>query len=102
MVHSFVGKRNALPKGSLDGAVSCHYCTLPLLCARASDAVVTSLEQIAAPNKIQKVLKQYAPFKRLIYHNRGDLVRALLDQDNLPSKESAIRNKIKSAGYWMR
>ena len=49
-----------------------------------------------------KVLKQYEPFKRFIYHNRGTRVRALFDQDNLPRKERAIRNKIKSAGYWMR
>ncbi|MDG1424254.1 MAG: hypothetical protein P8P89_02185, partial [Paracoccaceae bacterium] len=64
--------------------------------------VVTTLEQVAAPNKIKKVLKQYEPFKRLIYHGRGHRVRALFDQDNLPRKERAIRNKIKSAGYWMR
>ncbi|XXK33674.1 hypothetical protein ACMAY8_13465 [Rhodobacteraceae bacterium nBUS_22] len=102
VLHSFKGKRDALPKDSLDGATSCHYRTLPLLCARESDAVVTTLEQVAAPNKIKKVFKQYEPFKRLIYHGRGHRVRALFDQDNLPRKERAIRNKIKSAGYWMR
>ena len=102
VLHSFKGKRDALPKDCLDGATSCHYRTLPLLYARESDAVVTTLEQVAAPNKIKKVLKQYEPFKRLIYHGRGHRVRALFDQDNLPRKERAIRNKIKSAGYWMR
>ena len=102
VLHSFKGKRDALPKDSLDGATSCHYRTLPLLYARESDAVVTTLEQVAAPNKTKKVLKQYEPFKRLIYHGRGHRVRALFDQDNLPRKERAIRNKIKSAGYWMR
>jgi len=102
VLHSFKGKRDELPKDSLDGATSCHYRTLPLLYARESDAVVTTLEQVAAPNKIKKVLKQYEPFKRLIYHGRGHRVRALFDQDNLPRKERAIRNKIKSAGYWMR
>lgn len=102
VVHSFGGKRNALPAGSLDGATSCHYRTLPLLYARESDAVVTALEQVAAPDKIKNVLKQYEPFWQFIYHNKGSRVRALFDQDNLPRKERAIRNKIKSAGYWMR
>ena len=102
MVHSFGGKRNALPAGGLDGATSCHYRILPLLYARESDALVTALEQVAAPDKIKNVLKQYEPFWQFIYHNKGSRVRALFDQDDLPREERAISNKIKSAGYWMR
>ena len=102
VVHSFGGQRNALPAEYLDGATSCHYRALPLLYARESDSVISTLEEVAARNRIKKVLKQYEPFKRFIYHNRGTRVRALFDQDNLPRKERAIRNKIKSAGYWMR
>ena len=102
VVHSFGGMRDALPVGSLDGETSCHYRTLPLLYAREPDAVVQALERVTGPNKIKKVLKQYEPFKRLIYQKRGEKIRALFDQNNLPRKERAIRNKIKSAGYWMR
>ena len=102
VVHSFGGMRDALPFGSLDGETSCHYRTLPLLYAREPDAVVQALERVTGPNKIKKVLKQYEPFKRLIYQKRGEKIRALFDQNNLPRKERAIRNKIKSAGYWMR
>jgi len=29
-------------------------------------------------------------------------VRDLFDQENLPRRERAIRNRIKSAGLWMR
>ena len=29
-------------------------------------------------------------------------VRAMFDRENLPRREAAIRNRIKSAGFWMR
>ncbi|EDZ42336.1 conserved hypothetical protein [Rhodobacteraceae bacterium HTCC2083] len=38
----------------------------------------------------------------MIYQGRGRKVRDLFDQDNLPRKEQAIRNRIKKAGFWMR
>jgi hypothetical protein len=75
---------------------------LPLMYARESDKVIEVLEEVSAPNKIKKVLKEYDPFKRMIYQGRGQKVRALFDQNNLPRKEQAIRNKIKSEGFWMR
>jgi hypothetical protein len=28
--------------------------------------------------------------------------RALFDRENLPRKEQALRNQLKSNGYWMR
>ncbi|MGB0913448.1 MAG: hypothetical protein ACPGSW_07660, partial [Phaeobacter italicus] len=65
-------------------------------------AVVAALEEVTTPNKIKKVLKQYEPMKRMIYQGRGAKVRALFDRDNLPRREQALRNKIKSAGFWMR
>ena len=102
VIHSFGGGRDALPEGYLDGAVSCHYRLLPLLYARESDRVVDVLEEVAAPNKIKKVLKQYDPIKRMIYQGRGHKVRDLFDRDNLPRKEQAIRNTIKRNGFWMR
>ncbi|WP_417699841.1 hypothetical protein [Pseudophaeobacter sp.] len=102
VIHSFGGGRDTLPVGYLDGDTSCHYRLFPLLYARESDAVIALLEEIAAPNWLKKVLKTYEPIKRLVYQNRGARVRALFDQDNLPRREQAIRNKIKSAGHWLR
>ncbi len=102
VIHSFGGGRDSLPGGFLDGSVSCHYRLIPLLYAREADRVVEVLEAVAAPNRIKKVLKQYDPFKRMIYQGRGQKARALFDQDNLPRKEQAIRNGLKRNGYWLR
>jgi len=60
------------------------------------------MEQVAAPNKIKKLLKLYEPYKRMVYQGRGQKVRAMFDRNNLPRKEQQIRNKIKSAGFWVR
>ncbi|VAV92100.1 FIG01142639: hypothetical protein, partial [hydrothermal vent metagenome] len=102
VIHSFGGGPDALPQGLLDGEITCHYRLLPLLYARESDHVVEVLEEVTAPNWIKKVVKQYDPMKRMIYQGRGQKVRALFDQNNLPRKEQAIRNKIKRNGFWMR
>ncbi len=102
VVHSFGGGRQTIPSGLLDGKVSCHYRTFPLLYARETDAVLQVLEDISAPNKIKKVLKQYDPIKRMVYQNRGTKVRTLFDRDDLPRREQVIRNRIKKAGFWMR
>ena len=59
-------------------------------------------EDLAAPNKVKKVLKEYEPFKRLTYQKRGHKVRALFDQNALPKTEKAIRNRIKRNRLWMR
>lgn len=102
VIHSFGGGLKALPEGHLDGDVSCHYRMLPLLYARESDAVVQTLEDISAPNKIKKVLKGSNVIKRMVYQGRGQKVRALFDREHLPRKEQAIRNRIKKEGFWMR
>ncbi len=102
VIHSFGGGRPGPELAGLDGAVSCHWRMMPLCYARESDRVIEVLEDIAAPNKLKKVLKQYDPFKRMIYQGRGQKVRDLFDQDNLPRKERQIRNRIKSEGFWMR
>lgn len=102
VIHSFGGGRDTLPEGMLDGTHSCHYRVLPLLYARESDAVVKTLEDAVAPNKIKKRLKEYEPALRMIYQGRGQKVRDLFDRDDLPRKEQAIRNKIKREGFWMR
>jgi hypothetical protein len=102
VIHGLGGGRDTLPPGLLDGSVTCHYRTLPLLFAREDDAVVALLEEIAAPNRLKKILKQYEPIKRMIYQDRGQKVRALFDRTDLPRKEQAIRNRIKREGLWMR
>lgn len=102
VIHSFGGGRDALPAGWLDGQTTCHYRLFPLLYAREDDRVVKVLEEVAAPNKIKKVLKQYEPMKRMIYQGRGAKVRALFDGQPLPRKEQALRNRLKREGFWMR
>ncbi|PWE28884.1 hypothetical protein DDZ14_18225 [Maritimibacter sp. 55A14] len=102
VIHRLGGGRDTIPRGLLDGAVSCHWRVLPLLYARESDRVVEVLERVAAPNRVKKVLKEHEAFKRMIYQRRGHKVRALFDRDNLPRREQAIRNRIKKENFWMR
>ncbi|MAU51513.1 MAG: hypothetical protein CMN17_03875 [Roseovarius sp.] len=102
VIHGLGGGRDTLPEGLLDGAITCHYRTLPLLYARESDRVVEVLEEVTAPHRIKKVLKEYEPIKRMIYQGRGQKVRALFDRETLPVREQAIRNTIKRNGFWMR
>lgn len=102
VIHALGGGRDTLPPGRIDGAVSCHYRFFPLLYARESDRVVEVLEEVAAPNRLKKVLKAHEPIKRMVYQGRGAKVRALFDRDHLPRREQAIRNRIKSSGFWMR
>lgn len=102
VVHSFGGGRQTLPNGLLDGSVSCHYRLFPLLYAREADAVIALLEEIVAPNRIKKVVKQYEPIQRMVLQGRGQKVRALFDRSDLPRREQMIRNRIKREGLWMR
>lgn len=101
-VHALGGGRDALPQGYLDDCISCHYRLLPLLYAREADHVIETLETVAAPHKIKKVLKLSEPIKRMVYQQRGAKVRALFAGAPLPKREQVLRNRIKSAGFWMR
>jgi hypothetical protein len=102
VIHSFGGGRPGPELDGLDGGITCHWRLLPLLYARESDHVIDTLHTITAPNRIKKLLKQYEPFKRMIYQGRGMKVRDLFDRDALPPTEKKIRNIIKSNGFWMR
>lgn len=102
VIHALGGGRNTLAPGYLDGAISCHYRVLPLLYAREPDFVVEHLERIAAPNRLKKLLKRHEAMKRVIYQGRGAKARALFDQNNLPKREQAIRNRLKSEALWLR
>ena len=102
VIHSFGGGRPGPEMAGLDGAVSCHYRALPLLYARESDRIVAVLEEVTAPNRIKKVLREHEPVRKLIYQGKGRDVRALFDRADLPRREQAIRNRIKAAGLWLR
>ncbi|GAA3854216.1 hypothetical protein [Celeribacter arenosi] len=102
VIHALGGERRTLPENTLDGAISCHYRTFPLLFARESDHVVSVLRDVAAPNWIKKVLKNYDPIKRLVYQSKGNRIRDMFDRNALPRREQMIRNRIKKAGLWMR
>lgn len=102
VIHALGGGRDSAVHAYLDGPVSCHYRLLPLLYARESEDVIATLEDVTRPNKIKKVLKGHDPIKRMIFQKRGEKVRALFDQNDMPRREQAIRNRIKSNGFWMR
>jgi hypothetical protein len=102
VIHSFGGGRPAPALDGLDGDVTCHCRLLPLFYARESDHAVKVMEDVATPNKIKKWLKQYDAFKRMIYQGRGQKVRAMFARSDLPPREKQIRNRIKSAGFWVR
>lgn len=102
VIHSFGGGRPGPALDGLDGDVTCHWRVLPLLFARESDRVVEALRAVTAPNKIKKVLKEYEPFLRLIFQNKGERARELFDRSALPRKEQAIRNRLKKEKLWLR
>lgn len=95
------GRPSALYDG-LDGDVSLHWRALPLIYAKASSEQLAKFDAVVRPNRIKKVLKAYEPFRRVVYQGRGDKVRALFDQNQLPIREKVIRNRIKKERLWMR
>ncbi|PTX54114.1 hypothetical protein C8N43_2920 [Litoreibacter ponti] len=102
VIHSLGGGRVPEVSDLMDHDVTCHYRVLPLLYARERDAVVEILEEVCAPNKLKKVLKQYEPIRRMIYQNKGEKARAMFDRENLPRREQALRNQLKRAKLWLR
>jgi len=102
VIHALGGGRPGPALAGLDGDVTCHWRVLPLAYARESDRVLDVIETVAAPNRIKRVLKAYAPMRKTIYQGKGRKVRALFDQSDLPSREMVIRNRIKRAGHWTR
>jgi hypothetical protein len=102
VIASLGGGRPGPALAGLDGDVTCHWRTLPLLYAREPDPVVEVLEAVAAPNRIKKLLKGYEPFKQFIYQGKGRKARAAFDRTDLPRREQMIRNALKREGLWMR
>ncbi len=102
VIHSFGGGRPGPHLAGLDGDVTCHWRTLPLLYARESDRVVEVLEAVAKDQPLRKVLRDFAPVKSLVYQNNGKRARALFDRADLPRREQVIRNTLKREGLWLR
>lgn len=100
VIHSLGGGRPSPDMARLDGDVSCHYRSLPLLYARESDAVLEILETVTAPNRIKKRLKEWEPARKLIYQGKGrDKVRPLFPHP-LPPREKPIRQTLRKNGWW--
>lgn len=102
VIHSFGGGRPGPGLAGLDGDVTCHWRTLPLLYARESDAVVQLLERITAPQPVKRVLRGHEAIRKMVYQGKGAEARALFDRDALPRREQAIRNALKREGLWLR
>ncbi len=102
VIHALGGGRPGPELSGLDGDVTCHWRTLPLLYAREADRVVEMVEAIAAPERVRQVLKRYPAFRKLIYRGDGAQIRAMFDRSDLPRREQAVRNTIKRAGLWAR
>lgn len=101
VIHALDGGRPGPELAGLDGDVTCHWRTLPLLYARENDRVVEMLEAVAAPNRRKKVLKSWDPLRKFVYQRHGQRARALFDRDALPP-EPTIRKRLRAAGLWMR
>lgn len=102
VVHSFGGGRPGPGLAGLDGGVTCHYRSLPLLYAREADRAVEVLEQVAEEKENRRLLRDWPQAKQMVYQNKGRKARALFDRQNLPHREQAIRNTLKREGLWLR
>lgn len=102
VIHSFGGGRPGPELAGLDGPVTCHYRSLPLLYARESDRVVEVLEDIAGQKDLRRLLRDHEPARLMVYQNRGRKARALFDRADLPRREQTLRSALKKAGLWLR
>ena len=101
VLESFGGVPEDLPQGLIDGRITCHWRTLPLLYARESDAVIETLEKIAGEQHIKRILRRWEPARRMIYQGEGRKARALFT-DDVPDTEEPIRKRLRAAGLWIR
>ncbi len=103
VIHGLGGGRPGPALDGLDGAVSCHYRNLSLLYARESDAVVALIEELAADPAIAPLLRGDEAARRLIYGGEGrGVLRPLFADENPPSTEQAMRNRLRREGLWFR
>lgn len=102
VIHSLGGGRPGEALAGLDGDVTCHYRSFPLLYAREDDRVVEALEAAAAPNRLKRLLKEHEPLRRMVYQGGGRKARALFDREGLPRGEKPLRQRLKAEGLWLR
>jgi hypothetical protein len=102
VIQSLGGGRPGPELDGLDGDVTCHYRTLPLLYARETDRAVDVLEDIARDKALRPVLRDWEPLREMVFKNQGRKARALFDRTALPRREEMIRNALRRAGLWMR
>jgi hypothetical protein len=102
VIQSLGGGRPGPELDGLDGDVSCHYRTLPMLYARERDHVVAVLEEVASQKDLRRILREWEPARAMIYQNKGKKARALFDREALPHREQMIRNALKREGLWLR
>ncbi len=102
VIHGLGGGRPGPELAGLDGDVTCHWRTMPLLYARESDRVVEVLRDVAGQPGVASVLRSHAPFARMIWQGEGRLARALFDRSALPAREQPVRLALKQAGLWQR
>jgi hypothetical protein len=102
VINSFGGGRPGPELNGLDGNISFHYRKLPLLYALGSEEQIAHIEASVADKAIKQHLKTWEPARKLIYQEKGrDKVRSLFAGRPLPRQERAIRNQIKSKGWWL-
>ncbi|HEU0220698.1 MAG TPA: hypothetical protein VFR34_00605 [Paracoccaceae bacterium] len=102
VIHRLGGGRDTLPGGLLDGRTTLHYRILALLYARESEARLAWFEALARRNRVKRLLRRYAPFRRMIYGGWGARVRALFPEGCAEMAEREIRQRIRAAGLWLR
>ncbi|MBE2276326.1 MAG: hypothetical protein IAE87_08525 [Rhodobacteraceae bacterium] len=101
-IHGFGGGRPGPDLAGMDGGVTCHYRTLPLLYARESDPAVAVLERVARQQENRRLLRDWPQARRMIFQNEGRKARALFDRADLPRREQMLRNTLKREGFWLR
>ncbi|MGA0540945.1 hypothetical protein [Neotabrizicola sp. VNH66] len=102
VIHSLGGGRPGPELDGLDGDVTCHYRTVPLLYAKAPDRAVDLLETVAEIRENRRLLRDWPQVRQMVYQNGGRKARALFDRDALPHREQAIRNTLRREGLWLR
>jgi hypothetical protein len=102
VVHAFGGGRPGPGLAGLDGDVTCHYHTLPLLYAQEPDRAVEVLETVAEVKENRRILRDWPQAKAMIYQNKGKKARALFDRAALPHRSQVVRNTLKREGLWVR
>jgi len=102
VIASFGGGRPGPELQGLDGDLTCHYRTLPLLYATADDRVVTVLEAVAKEKENRRLLRDWEQARQMVFQNRGRRARALFDREALPVREQIIRNTLRREGLWLR